>query len=74
MRTCVTHTIQKVARGVLYTRHEAEGKRRRNPDDTVAEGVGLNRMTANFGGASIDASVQVSDQEMVDMARWVFCV
>mmetsp|Transcript_2412 Transcript_2412/g.4929 ORF Transcript_2412/g.4929 Transcript_2412/m.4929 type:complete len:414 (-) Transcript_2412:229-1470(-) len=61
----------KVARGVLYTRHEAEGKRLKNPDDTVVEGVGLNRMTANFSGASIDASIQVTDQEMVDMSRYL---
>ena len=27
---------------------EAEGKRRANPFDTVVEGVGLNRLTANF--------------------------
>jgi cysteine synthase A len=39
-------------------------------DDTVAEGVGLNRMTANFSHAKIDASFQVTDQEMVDMSRY----
>jgi len=61
----------KVTRGVLYTRQEAEGKRLRNPDDTVAEGVGLNRMTANFSHAKIDASFQVTDQEMVDMSRYL---
>jgi len=27
-------------------------------------------MTANFSGAHVDASLQVSDQEMVHMARY----
>lgn len=38
----------KVTRGVMYTREEAEGKRLRNPFDTITEGVGINRLTANF--------------------------
>jgi len=46
----------KVTRGVMYTREEAEGKRLRNPFDTITEGVGINRLTANFsialGGGS----------------------
>lgn len=46
----------KVTRGVLYTREEAEGKRLRNPFDTITEGVGINRLTRNFdvalGGAT----------------------
>lgn len=49
----------KVTRGVMYTREEAEGKRLRNPFDTITEGVGINRLTANFsvalGGAGADA-------------------
>ena len=38
----------KVKRGVLYNRVEAEGKRLRNPFDTITEGVGINRLTCNF--------------------------
>lgn len=38
----------KVTRGVMYAKEEAEGKRLRNPCDTITEGVGVNRVTANF--------------------------
>ena len=38
----------KVLRGVMYTREEAEGHRLRHPCDTITEGVGINRITANF--------------------------
>ncbi len=41
----------KVTRGVLYTHQEAEGKRLRNPFDTITEGVGINRLTRNFAVA-----------------------
>ena len=40
----------------MYTREEAEGKRLRNPFDTITEGIGINRMTANFSKASIDGA------------------
>jgi len=45
--------FNKVKRGVLYTRHEAEGKRLRNPCDTITEGIGINRITANFSKAQV---------------------
>lgn len=38
----------KVTRGVMYAREEAEQTRLRNPADTITEGVGINRVTANF--------------------------
>ena len=38
----------KVTRGVMYAREEAENTRLRNPCDTITEGVGVNRVTANF--------------------------
>ena len=38
----------KVTRGVMYAREEAENTRLRNPCDTITEGVGVNRTTANF--------------------------
>lgn len=56
-------------RGVLYSRAEAEGTRRRNPYDTIVEGVGLNRLTANFAAAEVDDAVQGSDQETVSMVH-----
>ncbi|KAI3820469.1 hypothetical protein L1987_08017 [Smallanthus sonchifolius] len=40
--------FNKVTRGVMYTREEAEGKRLKNPFDTVTEGIGINRLTENF--------------------------
>ena len=58
----------RVERGVMYTRQEAEGKRLRNPFDTVTEGIGINRLTENFRQARIDGAVQGTDQEAVDMA------
>ena len=38
----------KVTRGVMFTRQEAEQKRLKNPFDTITEGVGINRTTRNF--------------------------
>eukprot|EP00897_Mesotaenium_endlicherianum_P000913 jgi/Mesen1/10822/ME000093S10342 len=63
----------RVTRGVLFTRHEAEGKRLRNPFDTVTEGIGINRLTANFERARLDGAFRGSDQEAVDMARSALC-
>ena len=60
-----------VTRGVMYTSHEAEGQRLRNPQDTITEGVGINRYTENIGAANIDAAVKCTDAEAVEMARFV---
>ena len=59
----------QVKRGVLYARAEAEGTRRRNPHDTIVEGVGLNRLSANFAAAAVDDAVRATDQEAVSMVR-----
>jgi cysteine synthase A len=40
--------FNKVTRGVMFNKVEAEGKRLKNPFDTITEGVGINRLTANF--------------------------
>lgn len=60
----------QVTRGVLYTREEAEGTRLKNPYDTITEGVGLNRLTANFQEALplVDGAFRGSDREAVEMA------
>lgn len=47
-------TALQVTRGVMYTMEEAEGKRLRNPFDTITEGIGINRLTKNFAQASVD--------------------
>ena len=56
---------------MLYTTQESEGRRLRNPFDTVTEGVGLNRLTANFQRAAIDDAFLCTDQEAVDMGRFL---
>lgn len=61
----------RVARGVAYDPREAEGRRLRHPFDTVAEGVGLNRLTKNFARARVDGAVRCSDSEAVRMAAHV---
>jgi cysteine synthase len=66
LRECV-----QVTRGVLYACEESEGSRLRHPFDTVTEGVGLNRLTANFRQAQIDDAFHSSDQEAVDMSRFL---
>lgn len=63
--------VCQVARGVLFTKHEAEGKRLRNPFDTIMEGIGLNRLTANFARARVDGAFQGSDREAVEMAAYL---
>ena len=55
---------------MLYVKAEAEGTRLRNPYDTIVEGIGLNRLTANFVQAQIDSAVRGSDQEAVSMVCW----
>ena len=57
----------QVTRGVMFTRQEAEGKRLRNPFDTITEGIGINRETKNFQQASIDSAFQGTDREAVEM-------
>lgn len=63
----------KVKYGVMYSTHEREGTRRRTQVDTMVEGIGINRLTANFekGMELIDDAVKVSDQQAMRMARWL---
>ena len=60
----------RVTRGVLYASAEAEGKRTRHQVDTITEGIGINRLTANFSAAPrLDGAFRGSDAEAVAMAR-----
>ncbi|QDZ21803.1 cysteine synthase [Chloropicon primus] len=63
----------RVKRGVMYTNVEAEGKRLKNPFDTITEGIGINRLTRNFmeGEPLIDGAFQGTDMEAVEMSRWL---
>jgi cysteine synthase A len=63
----------KVKYDTLWSHTDAEGTRKRHQVDTVVEGVGLNRLTANFKMALdfIDNAISVTDQEAVDVSRMV---
>lgn len=58
-----------MTRGVLYTHEEAEGRRLKNPFDTITEGIGINRLTKNFAMAKLDGAFKGSDKEAVEMSR-----
>ena len=63
----------RIKYGVLFNTKEREGTRRRSQIDTIVEGIGLNRVTANFevGRGSIDTAVKVDDEQATAMARWL---
>ncbi|CAH8306190.1 unnamed protein product [Eruca vesicaria subsp. sativa] len=61
----------KVTRGVMYTREEAEGRRLKNPFDTITEGIGINRLTKNFLMAKLDGGFRGTDKEAVEMSRFL---
>lgn len=63
----------KVRYGVMYASTEAEGTRRRSQVDSIVEGIGINRITANFDVAKylIDDAVRVTDDQACKMARWL---
>ena len=53
----------------MYTREEAEGRRLKNPFDTITEGIGINRLTQNFLKAELDGAFRGTDMEAVEMSR-----
>lgn len=55
----------------MYTKEEAEGRRLKNPFDTVTEGIGINRVTENFKLAELDGAFRGTDKEAVEMSRSV---
>ncbi|XP_072982333.1 cysteine synthase 2 [Typha latifolia] len=63
--------FNKVTRGVMYTKEEAEGRRLKNPFDTVTEGIGINRLTKNFMMAELDGAYRGTDKEAVEMSRFL---
>ena len=63
--------FNKVTRGVMYTKEEAEGRRLKNPFDTITEGIGINRLTQNFMMAKLDGAFRGTDKEAVEMSRSV---
>ena len=59
--------------GVMFDTKEKEGTRRRSQVDTIVEGIGINRVTANFeaGRELIDDAIKVEDEQVLAMARWL---
>lgn len=55
----------------MYTKEEAEGRRLKNPFDTITEGIGINRLTQNFMMANLDGAFRGTDKEAVEMSRLV---
>lgn len=62
---------------MLYALEQEERSVRRHRQDTICEGIGLDRLTSNFalglqehsGRPGVDYAVRVSDQEALDMAH-----
>ncbi|KAI9374399.1 tryptophan synthase beta subunit-like PLP-dependent enzyme [Aspergillus egyptiacus] len=63
----------RVRYGVMFDTKEREGTRRRRQVDTIVEGIGINRVTANFeaGRELVDDAVRVTDAQALAMARWL---
>jgi cysteine synthase len=63
----------KVQHGVAFTCQQKEASLRRHRYDTIAEGIGLDRITQNVhvGLPYIDGAITVSDQDMVEMAHFI---
>ncbi|KAH9455415.1 hypothetical protein MJO29_012195 [Puccinia striiformis f. sp. tritici] len=65
--------FNKVKNGVMFSKTEIEGKRRRHQMDTVVEGIGSNRLTGNLAQIieTIDDAITVSDEESINMSRLI---
>ncbi|KAL8703646.1 MAG: hypothetical protein Q9201_003184 [Fulgogasparrea decipioides] len=65
--------FNRIKYGVMFDTLEKEGTRRRSQVDTIVEGIGINRVTANLeaGRELIDNAIKVTDDEALAMARWL---
>eukprot|EP00039_Didymoeca_costata_P010610 m.143427 g.143427 ORF g.143427 m.143427 type:complete len:389 (-) comp14896_c0_seq4:28-1194(-) len=63
----------KVTNGVMYTPELSERRLQRNRYDTITEGIGIDRMTANLSLAlpHITDAFKGTDQEAVTMAQYL---
>lgn len=63
----------RVRYGVMFDVKEREGTRRRRQVDSIVEGIGVNRVTANFeaGRELVDDAVRVTDAQAIAMAKWL---
>jgi cysteine synthase len=62
-----------VMHGIAFTFEQQERSLRRHRYDSIAEGIGLDRISANFAAAlpHIDVAYTITDQDALDMARWI---
>mmetsp|Transcript_58083 Transcript_58083/g.131610 ORF Transcript_58083/g.131610 Transcript_58083/m.131610 type:complete len:405 (-) Transcript_58083:112-1326(-) len=63
--------LSYVRHGVCYTPQQSERRVKKHRYDTIAEGIGLDRITRNIAQASIDEAIAVSDQDALDMAHYL---
>ncbi|KAF2161959.1 hypothetical protein M409DRAFT_69467 [Zasmidium cellare ATCC 36951] len=65
--------FNKIKYGVMFSPTEAEGTRRRHQVDSIVEGIGINRLTANMSAGLhlVDDAVKVTDEQAMKMARWL---
>ncbi|OOF96375.1 hypothetical protein ASPCADRAFT_4421 [Aspergillus carbonarius ITEM 5010] len=63
----------RVRFGVMFDYKEKEGTRRRRQVDSIVEGIGINRVTANFeaGKELVNDAERVTDAQALAMARWL---
>lgn len=63
----------KIQHGIAFSPQQTERIMKRHRYDTLAEGIGLDRVTHNLAAGLdfIDEAVHVTDQEAVDMAHWL---
>eukprot|EP00977_Amphora_coffeiformis_P003957 scaffold793_cov161-Amphora_coffeaeformis.AAC.9 len=63
----------KIQNGIAYAPQQAERSLKRHRYDTIAEGIGLDRLTHNVtvGLDYVDEAIRVTDQEALDMAHWI---
>lgn len=65
----------KVKYNVAFAKEQSERGLLRHRYDTIAEGIGLDRITKNFSlgieHGVLDDAVRVTDQEAVDFAHWL---
>ncbi|KAH8052991.1 cysteine synthase [Aureococcus anophagefferens] len=61
----------RVRHGVCYDARQAERFVERHRYDTIMDGVGLDRVTANFRAARVDDACRVSDADALTMAHYL---
>jgi cysteine synthase A len=57
--------------GVCFNAQQSERKVRKNRYESVAEGIGLDRVTLNLAQAKIDHAVAVTDQDALHVAHYL---